>query len=261
MEYGIRLLQSSHHSDPSVLLPFRLSNSYLSADIIISGIYELLSRRLDDSMDNHSSLFLSLGGAGTHFSRLDIPGFPLLNDDGWVQKAYRRHYIHPIDPENPHLTLNVQNICQVTLEQGLQGEWLDANDVEMYLRHVKGVFWDAEGRQMAAPVSLSVQDNYEVGAIALGSDIIIDQATPSMPLGGPQLIQGVKKSPFRHLFPEVVCGPAFQTTFDIIKLVEGNSTLPFLVKSLTADITKRWLKIQLASAVAQDFAAPTLIQH
>ena len=159
------------------------------------------------------------------------------------------------------MKLNIQITCQLIFEKGLEGEWLDANDVEMYLRHEKGIFLDAGGRQLAAPVSLNFQDDYEARALGSTTDIIIDQATLSSPVGGLRNIQSVKKSPFQHLFPEMVCEPAIQPTLDIKKLVEGKSSLLFQNKCVTANVTKRWLKNQPASAVAQAFAVQTLMQR
>jgi bZIP transcription factor len=151
-----RAVQILHHVDPvsDKTSTFRFSNSYLDFQLIENGILELLSRPMSDTMDNHSAPILNVGGSGTHFPRLDIPGNPRLDPNQWIAKAFARHSTKPVPPDDPQLRVDVIHLARVIRTSGLEGEWFDANDVEQYLRCEKGVrLTDATSVAMVAPLA------------------------------------------------------------------------------------------------------------
>ena len=106
---------------------------------------ELLQRKAGEALENWNIPFFHIGGAGTHFPRLDQDGkavYPpnmLSPEKALVSQDMGPHQWVGRGAETPRLDLNdVQAMLEAV---GYGGQWFDSHDVEEYLK-TKGIYLD-----------------------------------------------------------------------------------------------------------------------
>ena len=113
---------------PEAESTFKVALYFYSAETIrVAALRKLFGPpvALFDHMD---SPYLNVGGSGTHYARLDVQGEPLLDAQAWVLRAIE-YFPQPVQ-DNAF----GQDLDSILAETGCEGEWLDTNDVEQYLR-------------------------------------------------------------------------------------------------------------------------------
>ena len=105
---------------------------------------ELLKRKAGDALENFNIPFFHIGGAGTHFPRIDKDGVPVYPPNMLSPKKALSQDI------GPHLWLgqaaetprpDLPDVQSVLEGIGFGGDWFDSHDVEGYLK-TKGIYLD-----------------------------------------------------------------------------------------------------------------------
>jgi len=104
---------------------------------MLGRFQELLKRKAGESLENWNVPFFRVGGAGTHFPRLDENGMP----------AYPPNLLSParafgpLSIPSPEVPRDEATIEELLESIGFGGTWFDSHDVESYLR-TKGIYLD-----------------------------------------------------------------------------------------------------------------------
>ena len=145
IERGYSILTSPNSSKEEISRIFALCFYYSDVPGILYRTGQILKRSCNESLDNWAAPFLHLGGAGTHYPRLDAEGNNILLSN-----------MRPIGPQlqprpqtPPPRDIPTE---QLLLLIGWDGVWLDPNDVEQYLRTEKGLRVD--GHSMMAEMEV-----------------------------------------------------------------------------------------------------------
>ncbi len=106
---------------------------------------ELLHRKAGEALENWNIPFFHIGGAGTHYPRLDQDGKPiyppnmLSPEKALVSQDMGPHQWIGRGAETPRADLrDIQAMLEAI---GYGGEWFDSHDVEEYLK-TKGIYLD-----------------------------------------------------------------------------------------------------------------------
>ena len=135
-ENALRLLANPASDIEDLLRKCRFAFCFSTRQTMMLNMQGLLERAAKDSQQLFSAPRFHIGGSGLHYPRNGI-------DDGldkplWFGQLAPRRQLDAETPVPDSLTL--EQVIQLT---GCDGEWLDSNDVEQYLRS-KGINIDGE---------------------------------------------------------------------------------------------------------------------
>lgn len=125
---------------------FKFTFFYTNANAITGRLRQLLTRSSSESLDNWTAPLKHLGGAGTHYPRLEANGSKALSPN---MRAVGPQLLMPQTPRPENAT--TEQLLRLT---GWDGEWFDSNDVEQYLRTEKGLRLD--GHSTFAEVEMPI---------------------------------------------------------------------------------------------------------
>lgn len=137
LERAFRTLTDPEADPACIQRVFRFTFSFSNKKRMLGRFQELLKRRAGESLENWNVPFFHIGGAGTHFPRLDEQG----------QAVYPPNILSPARAFGPLAlptaeTPRDEATMELLLESiGFGGVWFDSHDVESYLR-TKGLHLD-----------------------------------------------------------------------------------------------------------------------
>ncbi|KAF1971603.1 hypothetical protein BU23DRAFT_555779 [Bimuria novae-zelandiae CBS 107.79] len=174
LEMGFHTLGAAHQISTVEYL-FRLSLSYITLNEIRETLKEILARGTDEELDNWSTPFIHLGGAGTHYPRRDEHGNIVKRPNSWTVRR-----IGPVEQKMARAE-NVEDPSQwhdlkVDLT-GYEGEWFDAYDVEGYLEQVKGVRIDPKSSFQDAVVDDEEYLGHDYISLGSGDNTILRRSS------------------------------------------------------------------------------------
>lgn len=151
---------------------------------------ELLQRKAGEALENWNVPFFHIGGAGTHFPRLDQEGKPvyppnmLSPEKALVSQDMGPHPWIGRGAETPRSDLNdVQAMLEAI---GYGGQWFDSHDVEEYLK-TKGIYLDGHSSFVEIDPSAIMPRVPTPGSSSLGSgstspsENVLRTPSPSVP--------------------------------------------------------------------------------
>ena len=136
-ERAYRLLMSPDANKHMICQAFRYTLCFGKTEHIKARIDQTLSRTKQDSLEQWDFPNLHVGGAGLHYPRLSMDG-EATPPATWANSHSTRPFLRrpstiPVrDEDFPHRVAELANV---------EGEWLDSNDVEQYLKD-KGLHLD-----------------------------------------------------------------------------------------------------------------------
>ncbi|KAL9089269.1 MAG: hypothetical protein Q9165_005837 [Trypethelium subeluteriae] len=140
VECGYHLIAQAHLRPKVFRRVFKLSLLYGSREQIAARFKSILTKSTNESLEFWQTPFIRLGGAGTHY--------PRLNDDGTAYFAPNSYNVHQVGPESNLIQLRSVDdgsvYCDLLIDiSGYEGEWFDPNDIEGYLAS-KGIYIDPQ---------------------------------------------------------------------------------------------------------------------
>lgn len=146
IESAYHILTNPNSRKEDIYRIFKFAFFYADVNTITYRLRELLKRSSSENLESWAAPFFHLGGAGTHYPRIDARGHSILPPN--------MRAIGPLlSPETPQPE-NATTEQLLTLT-GWDGEWFDANDVEQYLRAEKGLRLDGQSAFGEVEVPLS----------------------------------------------------------------------------------------------------------
>ena len=139
LERAFRVLTNPDVDPEYIKRAFRFTFTFSNRRRMLGRFQELLKRKAGESLENWNVPFFHVGGAGTHFPRLDAQGNPV----------YPPNILSPARAFGPLALPTAETPRdEVTIEQllesiGFGGVWFDSHDVEGYLR-TKGIHLDGQ---------------------------------------------------------------------------------------------------------------------
>ena len=140
VECGYHLIAQAHIRPKVFKRVFKLSLLYGSREQIAARFKAILTRSTQEPIEFWQTPMIRLGGAGTHY--------PRLNDDGSPYVPPNSYNVEHVVPGSNLIQLrNVENgevYCDMMIDiSGYEGEWFDPTDVEGYLAS-KGIYIDPQ---------------------------------------------------------------------------------------------------------------------
>lgn len=212
IEAGFHLLGSASQRPVRLDYVFRLSLPYATLNDLRERFRMLLARGTDEDLDFWETPFIHLGGAGTHYPRRDMNGNVIKKPNTWTVRRIgpiEKKMIRAENSEDPTQSHDLN--IDLT---GFEGEWFDADDVEGYLQHEKGVRIDPKNSFQDALVDDDEQDDYfDMTTGEDGLAYSTDRSTPSFSTASsnsdahssgstPTDVRGVTKGGVDHLFAQ-----------------------------------------------------------
>jgi hypothetical protein len=139
LERAFRVLTNPDIDPEYIKRAFRFTFTFSNRRRMLARFQELLKRKAGESLENWNVPFFHIGGAGTHFPRLDAQGRPI----------YPPNIFSPARAFGPLALPTAETPRdEATIEQmlesiGFGGVWFDSHDVEGYLR-TKGMHLDGQ---------------------------------------------------------------------------------------------------------------------
>lgn len=131
VEVGFRLLYNPAVHPAVLNYVFRLSLPYLSLEDLRKRSKTSLFPGATEEQDWNATPFLHLGGAGTHYQRLDAQGMLIPMENSWTVRQ-----IGPLERN----TIRTENVTDGRIQDlegvdigGFEGKWFDSYDVQGYL--------------------------------------------------------------------------------------------------------------------------------
>jgi hypothetical protein len=124
--------------DPDYLTrAFRFTFCFSNKKSMLIRFQELLKRKAGESLENWNVPFFRVGGAGTHFPRLDEAGRPIYPPNMHSAASVFRP-LRWLEVETPRAESTTERMLEAI---GYGGDWFDSHDVEEYLK-TKGIHLD-----------------------------------------------------------------------------------------------------------------------
>lgn len=137
LERAFRNLTSPDIDRDYLTRAFRFTFCFSNKKSMLIRFQELLKRKAGESLENWNVPFFRVGGAGTHFPRLDEAGRPIYPPNMHSAASVFRP-LRWLEVETPR----AENTTERMLEAiGYGGDWFDSHDVEEYLK-TKGIHLD-----------------------------------------------------------------------------------------------------------------------
>ena len=200
---------------------FRFTFHLYDIQRIATRLRQRLMKSNKESLENWNVPLLHLGGAGLHFPRLVSE-----DEDPLPANWEAAQSVGPHQPRDPELIIAHKDFPEKVPEYAkVEGEWLDSNDVEQYLR-TKGLFLD--GQMSVAEMEVedqvpSLAGDFMVGSPnSLSSESFVDPQSPRNP-----------NDIMPSLFPpstDYFCGASST----------GQVPTPFDARAVESDITFTW---------------------
>ena len=137
LERAFRNLTSPNISREYLTRAFRFTFCFSNRKSMLIRFQELLKRKAGESLENWNVPFFRVGGAGTHFPRLDEAGRPIYPPNMHSAASVFRP-LQWLEPETPRAETTTDRMLEAI---GYGGEWFDSHDVEEYLKS-KGIHLD-----------------------------------------------------------------------------------------------------------------------
>jgi hypothetical protein len=181
LERAFRILTNPDIDQEYIKRAFRFSFSFSNRRRMLVRFQELLKRKAGESLENWNVPFFHVGGAGTHFPRLDEQGRPVYPPNIFSPAKAFGPLALPT-AETPREEATIENLLNSI---GFGGIWFDSNDVEGYLR-TKGLNLDGHSSFVEidpstierAPPLLLHSTNSATSSIS-GTSFIRSPATPT----------------------------------------------------------------------------------
>jgi hypothetical protein len=139
LERAFRVLTNPDIDPEFIKRAFRFTFSFSNRRRMLARFQELLKRKAGESLENWNVPFFHVGGAGTHFPRLDEQGRPIYPPNIFSPaKAFG-----PLAIPTAEMPRDETTIEQLLESIGFGGVWFDSHDVEGYLR-TKGIHLDGQ---------------------------------------------------------------------------------------------------------------------
>jgi hypothetical protein len=130
LERAFRVLTNPDVNQEYIKRAFRFSFSFSNRRRMLARFQELLKRKAGESLENWNVPFFHVGGAGTHFPRLDEQGRPVYPPNIFSPaKAFG-----PLALPTAETPRDEATIEQLLDSIGFGGVWFDSHDVEGYLQ-------------------------------------------------------------------------------------------------------------------------------
>jgi hypothetical protein len=137
LERAFRNLTSPDINRDYLTRAFRFTFCFSNKKSMLIRFQELLKRKAGESLENWNVPFFRVGGAGTHFPRLDEAGRPVYPPNMHSAASVFRP-LRWLEPETPRAETTTERMLEAI---GYGGEWFDSHDVEEYLKS-KGIHLD-----------------------------------------------------------------------------------------------------------------------
>lgn len=137
LERAFRLVTNPNIDPEYINRVFRFTFTFSNRRRMLARFQELLKRKAGESLENWNVPFFHVGGAGTHFPRLDEQGRPVYPPN--ISSPARA--FGPLALPTAETPRDEATIEQLLESIGFGGIWFDSNDVEGYLR-TKGINLD-----------------------------------------------------------------------------------------------------------------------
>src|SRR5271168_5078533 len=139
LERAFRVLTNPDINPEYIKRAFRFTFTFSNRRRMLVRFQELLKRKAGESLENWNVPFFHIGGAGTHFPRLDAQGRPIYPPNIFSPaKAFGPLAIPTAETPRDEATIE-----QLLESIGFGGVWFDSHDVEGYLR-TKGIHLDGQ---------------------------------------------------------------------------------------------------------------------
>jgi hypothetical protein len=139
LERAFRLLTNPDIDREYIERAFRLTFAFSNRKRMLARFQELLKRKAGESLENWNVPFFRVGGAGTHFPRLDAHGEPIYPPNIFSPARAFGPLALPT-AETPRDEATIEQLLESI---GFGGVWFDSHDVEGYLRS-KGIHLDGQ---------------------------------------------------------------------------------------------------------------------
>jgi hypothetical protein len=139
LERAFRVLTNPDIDPEYIKRAFRFSFSFSNRRRMLARFQELLKRKAGESLENWNVPFFHIGGAGTHFPRLDAQGKPIYPPNIFSPARAFGPLALPT-AETPRDEATIEQLLE---SLGFGGVWFDSHDVEGYLR-TKGIHLDGQ---------------------------------------------------------------------------------------------------------------------
>ncbi|TKA73691.1 hypothetical protein B0A49_04330 [Cryomyces minteri] len=147
LESAYHLLSQSCVRPSDFKRVFKLSFMHAARNQIQARFKSLLSKTTKDSLDFWQTPYIHIGGAGTHYPKLD--------EYGNIIPKPNSYNVRSIGPQNIvrlESTENKSHSPEIVLDlSGYEGDWFDPTDVEGYLAE-KGIFVDPRSSFVEAEI-------------------------------------------------------------------------------------------------------------
>ncbi|EMC98786.1 hypothetical protein BAUCODRAFT_31051 [Baudoinia panamericana UAMH 10762] len=161
------LLDSGRGSMDNWKERFRLSLASKSKAKIIESIKSILSRSTGESLDFHDAPLIHVGGAGTHYPRIDC--------NGKLQFPKESYDLGLIGPQTLALLEKAAEnslSTDMTIEvSGYEGTWFDPYDVEGYLKERGIRIDDPSASFVEAEITVSSPESMTTGSSPTSLDV------------------------------------------------------------------------------------------
>ena len=215
IEHGFRLLTTPTTDPQQISTTFRFTFCFADRKRILSRFQEILKRGNKDSLENWHVPYVRIGGAGTHYPRIDDEGrrsFP----PNMISASTIFYGPMQGGAETPRDEKTIEDILEAI---GYGGKWFDSNDVENYLRH-RGVYLDGQSSFVEVPVS-----NLSTPLLTSDEDSRLTSISPS-PFSRSPAVETPRRPSRQRDSPEVVSSLETGVMPEAVE-VPGNSTNEF----------------------------------
>jgi hypothetical protein len=137
LERAFRNLTSPDIDRDYLTRAFRFTFCFSNRKSMLIRFQELLKRKAGESLENWNVPFFRVGGAGTHFPRLDESGRPIYPPNMHSAASVFRP-LRWLEVETPRAESTTERMLEAI---GYGGDWFDSHDVEEYLKS-KGIHLD-----------------------------------------------------------------------------------------------------------------------
>jgi len=139
LERAFRVLTNPDVDPEFIKRAFRFTFTFSNRRRMLARFQELLKRKAGESLENWNVPFFHIGGAGTHFPRLDAQGRPIYPPNIFSPARAFGPLAIPT-AETPRTEATIEQLLESI---GFGGVWFDSHDVEGYLR-TKGIHLDGQ---------------------------------------------------------------------------------------------------------------------
>ncbi|KAF2236059.1 hypothetical protein EV356DRAFT_498889 [Viridothelium virens] len=175
VECGYHLIAQAHLRPKVFKRVFKLSLLYGSREQIAARFKSILTKSTSESLEFWQTPFIRLGGAGTHY--------PRLNDDGTAYVAPNTYNVRQVGPDSNLIQLRSVDdgsvYCDLLIDiSGYEGEWFDPTDIEGYLAS-KGIYIDPQSS--FADFQIPESELPELSRSPHGSEAMSSSSNPTTP--------------------------------------------------------------------------------